>query len=336
MSSPSYMVVEDGGAATNSNAYWDVDSVVTYLVNKGVLDVNDYTQDAQARAIISSTMYIEKRFKRRYRGIRQTVEQALGWPRIGAFDDDNFCIFGIPYQLQFACAEYAIRAMRIGVLAPDPLTSVPAQDLSQPKNGLTPGTATFTATTNFSDADTVTIGQRTYTFQSALTQADGNVLIGASLAASLANLMHAINDAGGTAGTDYFVTQADQAVTANALLKAIVIECVLTTANSVAVATTSSAGAWNASMISGYSYKPKAPSLIIGPVRSVMQRVGSLEVEKTYDGLSALAVRDERTTRSAQSGIVNDYNIPEYPEADLWLEQILRNPSSGTTLVRGS
>jgi hypothetical protein len=63
--------------------------------------------------------------------------------------------------------------------------------------------ATLTGTTNPADGDTVTIGARTYTFQATLTDVDGNVKIGATLAASLLNLYRAVNDLGGVPGTDY-------------------------------------------------------------------------------------------------------------------------------------
>lgn len=342
MPSPAFMIVEDGSAKTNSNSYWDVESIVTYLTNKGVLDIENYTENQIARAAISSTFYIEKRFKRRYRGLRQTVEQALGWPRIGAFDDDSFSIFGVPSQIQWALAEYTIRAARIGVLAPDPMRTVPTQDLSQPSTGLTPGTATLTVSANLGDGDVVVIGTRSYTLQAALTAGDGHVHLGASAVATLNNLSNAINDAGGTPGTDYNVTQGDPNVTASVTsLTTLVVQSTLATANLVGVfyapAGTSFAS-WGSGVtkLSGFSNNPVTPDLILGPVRSKVQKIGPLEDSTTYDGLSQRAIQDERTTRAAQSGIVNDYYIPEYPEADLWIEQLVRNPATGTRLIRGS
>lgn len=61
------------------------------------------------------------------------------------------------------------------------------------------------------DTHTVTIGAKVYTFQTALTEADGHVLIGASATTAATNLFHAINKSGGTSGTDYA-----NAMTANA------------------------------------------------------------------------------------------------------------------------
>ena len=73
---------------------------------------------------------------------------------------------------------------------------------------------TLTASGVFAAGETVTIGDRTYTFRTALTGVANEVLIGANAAASLDNLKAAINgDAG--AGTTYGTgTQAHSNVTA--------------------------------------------------------------------------------------------------------------------------
>jgi hypothetical protein len=342
MVAPAFMIVEDGTARVDSNAYWDLDSITAYLTNKGVLDWENYTANEQARATISATMYIEKRFRNRFRGLRQQVEQALGWPRIGAFDNDSYLLTGVPFQVRWACAEYAIRAARLGVLAPDPIRSVPTQDLSISQPGLTAGTATFTPSANLADGDVLAIGTRKYTMQTVLTLTDGHVLLGGTVAETLLNIANAINDnGGGTPDTDYHVTQSDPNVTAVATLTTLVVSDVNANANSIAVAYApfgSSHGTWGAGVtsLSGYSNNPPTLDLVVGPVRSKTEKVGPLEEQTTYDGYSALAIRDKDTSRSVQSNIVNDFYLPEYPEADLWLEMVLRNASSGTRMVRGS
>lgn len=66
-----------------------------------------------------------------------------------------------------------------------------------------PAFARFSApSANFEDGDTVTIDGKTYTFQTTLTDADGNVLIGTDVDGSIANLIAAINLASGS-GTTY-------------------------------------------------------------------------------------------------------------------------------------
>ena len=64
-------------------------------------------------------------------------------------------------------------------------------------------TETLTLDTMPTDGDTMLIGARTYTWQTTLTNSNGNIWIGANLAASKLNLGYAIAASGGTAGTDY-------------------------------------------------------------------------------------------------------------------------------------
>lgn len=61
---------------------------------------------------------------------------------------------------------------------------------------------TLTMDTNPTDGDTMTVDSKVYTFQDTLTDADGNVKIGATLADTKASLVAAF-DLSGTAGTDY-------------------------------------------------------------------------------------------------------------------------------------
>ena len=64
-----------------------------------------------------------------------------------------------------------------------------------------------------SDADTVTIDTKVYTFKTALTPVEGEVLIGANAAAALDNLKAAINHTG-TPDTDYKCAAVHPTVTA--------------------------------------------------------------------------------------------------------------------------
>jgi hypothetical protein len=76
------------------------------------------------------------------------------------------------------------------------------------------GTGTLTSdNTAPSDGDTVTIGSKTYTFKTALTPTEGEVLINSTADAALLNLIRAINHSG-TPGTDYQCAAANTRVTA--------------------------------------------------------------------------------------------------------------------------
>jgi len=76
-----------------------------------------------------------------------------------------------------------------------------ANDVDCP-NCAVSATALLTFTDQPADTETVTIGAKTYTFQDTLTNVDGNVAIGASLSASISNLIAAVN-LGSGAGTAY-------------------------------------------------------------------------------------------------------------------------------------
>jgi hypothetical protein len=75
-------------------------------------------------------------------------------------------------------------------------------------------TSVLTSSGVFTDTQTVVVGGKTYTTQTTLTNVDGNVLIGASAAATLQNLFDAINLTG-TPGTQYAT-----AMTKNAQVRA--------------------------------------------------------------------------------------------------------------------
>jgi hypothetical protein len=103
------------------------------------------------------------------------------------------------------------------------------------------GAITRTAT-NVSDGDTVTLGASTYTFKTALTPANGEVLIGADSTASLLNLARAINNSGGTPGTDYQVAAANASASAGTIAGTVLPITALTAGtagNSIALSETS-------------------------------------------------------------------------------------------------
>jgi hypothetical protein len=116
-------------------------------------------------------------------------------------------------------------------------------------------TGTLTAgPTNFLNTETVTLGAKTYTFQTTLTNVDGNVQIGVDLQTSLANLKAAINLEAG-AGTLYAAATTAhptaEAVTSNATT--LVARALLygTGGNGIATTTTAAAAAWGGGTLSG-------------------------------------------------------------------------------------
>lgn len=123
--------VETGTGIVGANAYDLVSSIDTHHADHGQTSWSDFTTPEKQTAIVRATSYIDKRFGRRFVGVRATKDQGLEWPRLSAFDQDGFLLSGsdaIPRQLLKAVAEYALRAAVCGILAPDPPLPVPKQD----------------------------------------------------------------------------------------------------------------------------------------------------------------------------------------------------------------
>lgn len=107
--------------------------------------------------------------------------------------------------------------------------------------------------TNVSDGDTATIGSKVYTFQTTLTNVDGNVKIGASADASLTNLAAAVNLSAG-AGTLYATLMTANA--AGVSSGAVIAHAIIVTAkaggtagNSIASTEASSHLSWDAATL---------------------------------------------------------------------------------------
>lgn len=119
--------------------------------------------------------------------------------------------------------------------------------------GGTKGTGTLTSdNTNVSDADTVTIGTKVYTFKTALTPTEGEVLIGADADGSLLNLIRAINHTG-TPNTDYKCAAANTFVTAAAAVTSHAFAVTARVTGIVSIASTESAAhlSWGAATLAG-------------------------------------------------------------------------------------
>lgn len=125
-------VPEDGSGLSTANGYVAVvfvDAHHTERGNAGWTGIDSLKE----QAIVRATDYIDQRFGQKFRGFRRTKGQALEWPRLDAFDDDDFAYSSvdvIPRQLQKACAEYALRAMDIIQLAPDPQLPFSTRDVT--------------------------------------------------------------------------------------------------------------------------------------------------------------------------------------------------------------
>jgi len=189
------------------NAYVPEATVDTHHIDRNNTAWFDFTSPEKQAAIIRASDYVDKRFGRRFRGVRRSFDQGLEWPRIDAVDEDGYSFPESPKQLEKAIAEYALRAALCGTLAPDPLLPVPKQNLE-----------------------------------------------------------------------------------------------------------------------SGQTDRTQEPS---GEITRKLEKVGPIQEETYYRAPSQAATSNPSAgARSVQSGLVNDYVIPEYPEADMWLEELIESSSS--------
>jgi hypothetical protein len=122
-------------------------------------------------------------------------------------------------------------------------------------SGVVQALGTLTAVSNPTNGTTVTINGKVYTFQTVLTNSDGNVFIAGTLAATLINLRNAINLNGlGIPGTDYaLATTVNPVVTATATGTTLVVTAIIggTTGNAITT-TTTTAWTWGgATLASG-------------------------------------------------------------------------------------
>ena len=114
-------------------------------------------------------------------------------------------------------------------------------------------TGTLTGSIQFTNNYTVTIGTKTYTFQTTLTDVDGNIQIGASLAASLQNLYDAINLTG-TPGTQYAASMTiHPTVTATVVAVTVTAKKGGTYSNGIATTTSGADPVWGAATLTGGS-----------------------------------------------------------------------------------
>lgn len=118
----------------------------------------------------------------------------------------------------------------------------------------TVATGTLTSSGNFTDTQTVTIDGKVYTFQTTLTNVNGNVLIGADRTASHANLKAAINLEAG-AGTTYAAAMTLHptvtATSATATTTVVAAKATGTPGNSLATTETQTNAAWGGATLAG-------------------------------------------------------------------------------------
>jgi len=128
--------LEDGTGVANANAYIDETFADTFHGDRGNTTWTIANTADKQSAIIRATDYVDKRFGARFRGYKEHHDQGLEWPRISAFDNDDFLWDGVPAPLEKAVAEYALIALQISLL---PLPARPYSTLDPATGSVTSG-----------------------------------------------------------------------------------------------------------------------------------------------------------------------------------------------------
>lgn len=84
------LVVEDGSGKADANSYASLTDLQTFFGNRG-WSYNGFTPEEQEAALVAATDYIERR-SRWSTGTKGSKEQALSWPRSGAYDRHGYLI----------------------------------------------------------------------------------------------------------------------------------------------------------------------------------------------------------------------------------------------------
>jgi len=89
--------------------------------------------------------------------------------------------------------------------------------------------------------------------------------------------------------------------------------------------------------VPGQSFELTGTSVTTTPTtgsRILAQETEVGSIRKSVKYADAATNKLTANLRDVQNGIVNDFNIPEYPEADMWLKGLLRSTLT-TDMVRG-
>lgn len=100
------LTVEDGTGLSNADAYISTDDADTYHGDRNNGDWSELSTEQKEAAIRYATAWIDARFT--WRGTIKEDDQALGWPRENAKDDEGRTLTGVPKRVSNACAEIAL------------------------------------------------------------------------------------------------------------------------------------------------------------------------------------------------------------------------------------
>ena len=113
------LIVEDGTGLSTAESFISVAGADVRHSATGMTNWATLTTTEKEQALRRATIYMEQRYRERWKGTRLLRAQALSWPRYGA-EVDGFALDSnyVPTDVANACADLALKAAA-GDLAPD-------------------------------------------------------------------------------------------------------------------------------------------------------------------------------------------------------------------------
>jgi hypothetical protein len=138
------LVVETGSGLTDANSYCTVEFADSYHLHFGEPAAWDNATTAQKElALRVATQALDSRYWQSWRGTRNSIDQALDWPRYDVEDSDGYYLSTttVPRAVQTATAYMALRQLEGDTLVSDLAPSAAAPVLSESVTGPAGGTS---------------------------------------------------------------------------------------------------------------------------------------------------------------------------------------------------
>lgn len=106
------LIVEDGTGKSDAESYISVADATAYLaLHSNPTTWTDATEADQERYLRMATQYMDSVYGSRWKGTKNTQEQALDWPRYYVVDRNGYAIDNdiVPVKVTYACAELAAK-----------------------------------------------------------------------------------------------------------------------------------------------------------------------------------------------------------------------------------
>jgi len=101
------IVVEDGTGKSDAVSYVTVAYADAYHLARGNTSWTGADEVKEA-ALIRATDYLDGKYSTRWPGTRESTTQALDWPRVNAYDVDNYILSDVPEGVKKSICEAAL------------------------------------------------------------------------------------------------------------------------------------------------------------------------------------------------------------------------------------